>query len=93
MISSGDSPIGISLARQILTHGDYVVAGLVPSSLECNGYRLERFGKFLTEVDSNSEHRWKARFKPIVFDFRCGLGTFWLFTELQPRRIFVWHLG
>ncbi|OXV11649.1 hypothetical protein Egran_00594 [Elaphomyces granulatus] len=70
VISSGDSPIGISLARQILENGDCVVAGLVPTYFPRDERRLERFRGFLGEVDANGEDNWKARFRPVVLDIR-----------------------
>lgn len=70
VISSGDSPIGISLARQILENGDCVVAGLVPTYFPRDERRLERFREFLGEVDANGEDNWKARFRPVVLDIR-----------------------
>jgi hypothetical protein len=72
VISSGDSPIGISLAKQILENGDFVVAGLAPSYFPRDEHerRLERFKEFLCEVDVNSEDQWKARLRPVFLDVR-----------------------
>ncbi|KAM5443276.1 hypothetical protein MferCBS31731_001597 [Microsporum ferrugineum] len=52
LFSSGDSPIGISLARQILAHGDYVVCGRCPVDSERENPRLAAFESFLEALDS-----------------------------------------
>ncbi|KAL1970292.1 hypothetical protein VTN77DRAFT_5452 [Rasamsonia byssochlamydoides] len=69
LISSGDSPIGLSLARQLLAHGDCVVSGLVPSNLLRDENRRNQFQAFLAEVERN-EDDWKARFRPVMLDIR-----------------------
>ncbi|KAH8695103.1 short chain dehydrogenase/reductase family protein [Talaromyces proteolyticus] len=70
LISSGDSPIGVSLTRQLLAHGDRVVSGLVPSDLLRDEKRRDYFHDFLDEVDRNSENGWKDRFRPVMLDIR-----------------------
>jgi hypothetical protein len=78
VISSGDSPIGISLAKQVLENGDFVVAGLAPSYFPRDEHerRLERFKEFLGEVDGNSEDQWKARLRPVFLDIRLVFFSF-----------------
>ncbi|KAL1987164.1 hypothetical protein VTN96DRAFT_4770 [Rasamsonia emersonii] len=70
LISSGDSPLGISLTRQLLAHGDCVVSGLVPSNLLRDENRREQFEDFLAEVERNKEDDWKVRFRPVMLDIR-----------------------
>ncbi|GAD91525.1 short-chain dehydrogenase, putative [Paecilomyces variotii No. 5] len=70
VISSGDSPIGISLARQILAHGDHVVAGLVPQHRERDEIRRQQFQAFLEEVETHDDEGWRHRLKGIELDLR-----------------------
>ncbi|CRG86256.1 Estradiol 17-beta-dehydrogenase 1 [Talaromyces islandicus] len=70
LISSGDSPIGLYLARQLLAHGDSVVSGLVPSDLLRDERRRDYFHDFLAEVEGNHEGSWKDRFRPVMLDIR-----------------------
>ena len=72
LITSGDSPIGISLARKVLAHGDYVVSGIIISEFERDGARSEEFKKFLTEVGNKSSDGWKDRLRIVSLDFRCA---------------------
>lgn len=72
LLTSGDSPIGISLARQVLDHGDYVVAGLIPSDFETDGARSEVFKGFLAEVGQRTGENWRERLKLVALDVRCG---------------------
>ncbi|KAF1990176.1 NAD(P)-binding protein [Aulographum hederae CBS 113979] len=63
-ITNGASPVGIGVARQVLEHGDFVVAGVLPEELDkTNGNdhgRAEDFKAFLDEVrakgDGNGNH-------------------------------------
>lgn len=70
VITAGDSPIGKSLTRQILAHGDYVLAGLAYSNLERDECRRDGFEAFMAEVESQG---WTARLKPVPLDIRYGL--------------------
>jgi len=70
LITSGDSPIGISLARQVLDHGDYVVSGIIPSDFEREGARTEEFQGFLTEVRKKAGAGWKERLRIVQLDVR-----------------------
>jgi NAD(P)-dependent dehydrogenase (short-subunit alcohol dehydrogenase family) len=73
LISAGDSPIGLSIARQILAHGDSVVLGLIPPDLERDDSRSADFDTFMEEVDRNAENGWKERLRAAVLDIRCGI--------------------
>ncbi|PNS14457.1 hypothetical protein CAC42_3743 [Sphaceloma murrayae] len=71
LITSASSPIGISLSRHLLSHGDYIVAGISPSDLTTNAEpSTSPFRSFLTEISSHVKDNWKARFKPIPLDIR-----------------------
>lgn len=72
VITAGDSPIGISVARQILAHGDYALLGLGRSSLKPDEPLREAFSAFLVEVDEHSEEGWGQRLKTVPLDIRCG---------------------
>ncbi|KAG9771684.1 NAD(P)-binding protein, partial [Aureobasidium melanogenum] len=66
LITAGDSPVGISLSRQILDHGDYVVSGINQSEFESDSPRSQQFKRFLSEVVR--ENGWKDRMKIIPLD-------------------------
>jgi NAD(P)-dependent dehydrogenase (short-subunit alcohol dehydrogenase family) len=70
LITSGDSPIGISLARQLLDHGDYVVTGIIPAEFEKDGYRSEELKSFLAEVGEKTADGWKDRLRIVALDIR-----------------------
>lgn len=70
VITAGDSPIGTSVTRQILTHGDYALVGLVHSSLDRDECRREDFNAFLAEVEAHSDEGWGQRLKTFPLDFR-----------------------
>ena len=70
LLTSGDSPIGISLARQALDHGDYVVSGIIPADFERDGARSEEFQNFLTEVRMKAGAGWKERLRIVALDVR-----------------------
>lgn len=72
LISAGDSPIGLSISRQLLAHGDYVVLGLVPPGVDRDDSRSADFDTFMDEVDRNAENGWKERLRATVLDIRCG---------------------
>lgn len=76
LVSSGDGPIGLSVVRQILAHGDCVVSGVVPSNVVRDENRRTYFDDFLAEVEANEERGWKSRFRVFVLDIRyCALET------------------
>jgi hypothetical protein len=72
LLTSGDSPVGISLARQVLDHGDYVVSGIIPTEFERDGARSEEFKNFLSEVGRRSGDGWKERLRIVGLDIRCA---------------------
>ena len=76
LITAGDSPIGISLARSVLSHGDYVVSGIIPSDFEKDGTRSEEFKNFLAEVGANAEDGWRERLRIVGLDVRCVRSSF-----------------
>lgn len=73
LISSGDNPIGLNVARQALAHGDCVVSGVVPSNIVRDENRRTYFDDFLAEVERNEEHGWKDRFRTFLLDIRYDI--------------------
>ncbi|KAH4271241.1 hypothetical protein HBH70_019000 [Parastagonospora nodorum] len=67
-ITRGVSPIAIALARQVLEHGDYVVAGVVPTEFEKKEGQSEDFRNFLEEVKRTD--RWRERLRVVGLDAR-----------------------
>lgn len=72
LITAGDSPIGISVARQVLAHGDYVLLGLAHSVLERDQRRQDGFEAFLAEVEEHHDEGWTQRMKAVPLDIRCA---------------------
>ncbi len=70
LLTSGDSPIGISVAKQVLDHGDYVVSGIIQADFEDESVRSEEFKNFLSEVVRTNG--WKDRLKIVPLDIRYG---------------------
>ncbi|KAF3049932.1 hypothetical protein E8E11_009640 [Didymella keratinophila] len=67
-ITRGVSPIAIALAKQVLEHGDYVVAGVIPVEFEKSEGQIEDFKAFLEEVKSTE--RWRERLRVVGLDAR-----------------------
>lgn len=67
-ITRGISPIAIALAKQVLEHGDYVVAGVIPVEFEKNEGQIDDFKAFLEEVKSTE--RWRERLRVVGLDSR-----------------------
>jgi NAD(P)-dependent dehydrogenase (short-subunit alcohol dehydrogenase family) len=67
-ITSGDSAVGIALAKQALYHGDYVVAGIDQAEFEAEGRQSDNFKSFLGEVNRSSG--WRERLKLVALDIR-----------------------
>lgn len=82
LISSGDNPIGLNVARQVLAHGDCVVSGVVPSNIARDESRRTYFEDFLAEVERNEEHGWKDRFRTFLLDIRYCFSFFFLSSTL-----------
>ncbi|KAI1971209.1 hypothetical protein LOZ53_000497 [Ophidiomyces ophidiicola] len=71
LLSAGDSPIGISLTRRLLAHGDYVVAGVTPSKPEKQDSRRLNFDHFLGDITGeDSEFGWRERLVSVDLDIR-----------------------
>jgi hypothetical protein len=60
--------VGISLARQALDHGDYVVSGIIQAEFESDQGRSQEFKSFLAEVGRSNG--WKERLKIVALDIR-----------------------
>lgn len=73
-LTSGDSPIAITLARQVLAHGDLVVAGIPPGESERNEERAAEFGELLQDVarKSGPGGEWRDRLRVVRLDVRCA---------------------
>lgn len=67
-ITIGTSPIAIALAKQVLDHGDYVVAGVLPIEFEKREGQSEDFRGFLEEVKRSE--RWRERLRVVGLDGR-----------------------
>ncbi|KAI8943748.1 hypothetical protein NX059_001727 [Plenodomus lindquistii] len=67
-ITRGVSPIAIALARQVLEHGDYVVAGVVPTEFEKREGQSDDFRAFLEDVKKTE--RWRERLRVVGIDRR-----------------------
>ncbi|KAJ5147880.1 hypothetical protein N7526_001232 [Penicillium atrosanguineum] len=70
LITAGDSPIGISVARQVLAHGDCALLGLAHSILERDERRRTGFDAFLAEIEEHRDEGWKQRTKTVPLDIR-----------------------
>lgn len=81
LITAGDSPIGISLARSVLSHGDYVVSGIIPADFEKESTRSEDFKNFLADVGANADEGWRDRLRIVGLDVRYVPGFFFLLLE------------
>ncbi|KAK3076151.1 hypothetical protein LTS18_013789 [Coniosporium uncinatum] len=49
-LTSGAAPLALALARQVLQHGDYVVAGVPTVTAQCEQTRGKDFREFLANV-------------------------------------------
>lgn len=81
VISAGDSPIGISVARQALEHGDCIATGVMPAEVEGDGIRSAPFKAFLAEVGRNASKGWMERLRVFTLDVRCGSSSLLLFRH------------
>ncbi|KAJ5984944.1 hypothetical protein N7499_008798 [Penicillium canescens] len=70
VITAGDSPIGISVARHVLAHGDYAFLGLAHTALERDERRRGEFDAFLAEVEGHRAEGWGRRMKTVPLDIR-----------------------
>ena len=67
LITAGDSPLGISVARKILAHGDYAFLGLAHTALDRDERRRAEFNAFLAEVKTKG---WGKQMKTVPLDIR-----------------------
>ena len=69
LITSASSPIGIAVARELLKHGDFLVAGveLAELSEEYDG-RGADFANFQEETVAEG---WDHRYRAVGLDERC----------------------
>jgi len=67
-LTNGTSPVSISLAQQVLEHGDYVCAGVLPAEFEKTDERSEEFKAFLEDVKGTE--RWRERLRVVGLDAR-----------------------
>lgn len=70
-ITSALSPLAVRLIRLLLTHGDYIAAGLLPSEIEDED-RSAEFRELINECKSSRKDRegWKDRIRGIRCDGR-----------------------
>ena len=70
-LTCANSPIGISLCRHLLAHGDYVTAGVQPVEFEKHEDRSADFKDFLEEVGTQQDKEtWRARLRVVALDVR-----------------------
>ena len=81
VITAGDSPIGISVARQILAHGDSALVGITSSDLDRDACRRGMFEDFQAEVEAHRDEGWAERFKAVQLDIRCASYLIWHLCE------------
>ena len=67
-ITRGASPIAVALSRQVLEHGDYVVAGVMPLEFDKREEQSEDFRTFLEDV--KAADRWRERLRVVGLDAR-----------------------
>lgn len=71
LISAADTPVGISLLRRILAHGDFLVAGIDHQAFESDSYKAKGFKEVLTEIGHYPARKdWQARLKVVALDVR-----------------------
>ena len=89
LITSGDSPVGTSLARQALEHGDYVVSGIIQTEFESDQGRSQEFKHFLAQVGHSTA--WKERLKIVALDIRYVPSRLRINTTLPCSARCVYH--
>ncbi|RMX96609.1 hypothetical protein D0867_13079 [Hortaea werneckii] len=67
-LTCATSPMGISLCRQLLDHGDYVTAGVLPVEFEKHEDRSAEFKEFIEEVGERDN--WRARLRVVALDIK-----------------------
>ncbi|KAK5137046.1 hypothetical protein LTR08_001055 [Meristemomyces frigidus] len=70
-ITCANSPVGLSLIRHLLAHGDYITAGVLPVEFEKHEERSADFKEFLEEVGTQQDKEtWRARLRVVALDVR-----------------------
>lgn len=68
-LTCANSPIGITLCRHLLAHGDYVTAGVLPVEFEKHEDRSSDFKELLEEVGTQEDKEtWRARLRVVALD-------------------------
>lgn len=67
-LTAANSPVGISLSRYLLDHGDYIVAGVLPVEFEKDEDRSADFRDFLEEV--RRQETWRGRLRVVALDVK-----------------------
>ncbi|KAJ5484923.1 hypothetical protein N7539_004911 [Penicillium diatomitis] len=70
LITAGDSPIGISVARQALAHGDSVLLGLAHTAPDRDARRQDELEAFLAEIEEHRDEGWPERTRAVPLDIR-----------------------
>ncbi|KAF2206996.1 hypothetical protein CERZMDRAFT_52078 [Cercospora zeae-maydis SCOH1-5] len=69
-LTCANSPIGISLCRHLLAHGDYVTAGVQPTEFEKEEERSRDFKDFLEELSAPSATKDGLRLRVVALDVK-----------------------
>lgn len=73
VVSSADTPVGISLLRRILAHGDFLVAGIDQAAFEINAPKAKGFKEVVTEIANYPSRKdWQSRLKVVALDLRSA---------------------
>lgn len=69
LVTSGDTPVGTSLTRKLLDHGDFVVTGVDQASFETESYRSRGFKDMLAETTQTPARKdWQARLRVVALE-------------------------
>ncbi|EGP84052.1 uncharacterized protein MYCGRDRAFT_48514 [Zymoseptoria tritici IPO323] len=69
-ITCANSPVGISLCRHLLAHGDYVTAGVQPVEFEREEERSRDFKSFLESLSTPGPTKDNSRLRVVALDVR-----------------------
>lgn len=73
VVTSADTPVGISLLRRVLDHGDFLVAGIDGAAFESNARKSKGFKEVLTEIAHYPSRKdWQNRLKVVYLDLRSA---------------------
>lgn len=73
LITSASSPIGIAVSRELLNHGDFLIAGVKPTELLAdNGERGSDLHNFREEIVTEG---WNDRCSVVGLDERCEVSS------------------